>query len=281
MKVRSRRRRAIVAMVVLGVVLVPTLIVLSITAGSQPSAILSSAAEPNGPSLPKSLRSHPRVVIAEAPGSMPVSPDSSAGVQDVSYPGGNPDPPNFNPPSDATIKRELKQLKIAGLGGGSGSYVNPFAHVQNLVPERIDMGVDYSGTGPVVALGSGRVFNTNGGGWPGGVFIGITLDSGPYAGKPYYIAECVKPTVQVGQHVQAGQMIATMYDCGSGIETGWASGTADEALAASLHQQAAGDPGGWSSAAGISFDRLLVAAGAPSGIPQGGGSHGQMPPGYP
>jgi hypothetical protein len=279
MKVRSRRRRAIFAMAVLGIILVPTLILLSITAGQQTSSVLSSAAEPNAGGLPGSLRHHPRVVIAEAPGSMPVSPDSSAGNQNVSYPGGNPDPPNFTPPSDATVKRELKQLNIAGLGG-SGSYTNPFAHIQNLVPERIDMGVDYSGTGPVVALGSGRVFNTNGGGWPGGVFIGITLDSGPYAGKPYFIAECVKPTVQVGQHVQAGQQIADMYDCGSGIETGWASGTADETLAASLHQQAAGDPGGWSSAAGVSFDKVLVAAGAPSGIPQGP-PHGQMPPGYP
>ena len=67
----------------------------------------------------------------------------------------------------------------------------------------------------------------------------------------------------------------------SGIETGWAAGHGDVPLAAALNQQSPGDPGGWTSAAGFSFDKVLVAVGAPSGIPQAGGVHGQMPPGYP
>ena len=166
--------------------------------------------------------------------------------------------------------------------GGDGTYVDPFAHVQGLTPERIDMGVDYAGKGPVVALGSGTVFNTDGPGWPGGAFIGITLDSGPFAGLSYFLAEDVKPTVRVGDHVEAGQQIATMYHGSAGIETGWAAGRGDQPLATALGQQYKhGDPGAWSTAAGVSFDRLLVSTGTPSGIPQGAKVHGKMPPPYP
>ena len=97
---------------------------------------------------------------------------------------------------------------------------------------------------------------------PGGAFIGITLDAGPFAGLSYFVAEDVKPAVRVGDHVRAGQVIAVMYGGPAGIETGWASGRGDEPLAAALGQQnKRGDPGGWSSAAGISFDRVLVSTG--------------------
>jgi hypothetical protein len=144
------------------------------------------------------------------------------------------------------------------------------------------MGVDYAGKGPVVALGSGTVFSTDGPGWPGGGFIGITLDSGPFAGFSYFVAEDVKPAVHVGDHVRAGQEIAVMYRGSAGIETGWASGRGDQPLAAALGQQYMhGDPGSWSSAAGVSFDRVLVSTGTPSGIPQGTKVHGKMPAGYP
>lgn len=220
------------------------------------------------------LKSHPHVVIAEGPGQL--SPSEAA----ASYQYGT-ESSNFQPPSDAQVKRELAQLNVAGLGG-AGSYVNPFAHVRGLSPSRIDMGVDYQGVGPVLALGSGTVFVTQGPGWPGGTFIGITLDSGPYAGRAYFVAEDVRPTVRPGERVQAGQVIGTMYHGSAGIETGWASGRSDEPLAAALGQQnKAGDPGAWSSAAVVSFDRVLVSVGAPSGIPQGVAVHGKMPPGYP
>jgi murein DD-endopeptidase MepM/ murein hydrolase activator NlpD len=230
------------------------------------------------PSPAGTVRPHPRVTIALAPGQAPpegVDPTPGPDPSTTSYPESNP--ASFRPPSDAEIKRELHQLHVTGVGG----YTNPFAHVQGLVPERIDMGVDYAGQGPVVALGSGRVFNTNGAGWPGGSFIGITLDSGPYARLSYFIAEDIVPAVKVGQHVLAGQVIGMMYNGGSGIETGWASGRGDEPLAAALGQQAPGDPGAWTSAAGLSFDRVLVGAGAPSGVPQGSDVHGKMPAGFP
>jgi hypothetical protein len=72
-----------------------------------------------------------------------------------------------------------------------------------------------------------------------------------------------------------------MYDGYPWIETGWASGVGFQTLAASLNQQAPGDPGGWMSAAGASFNRLLVQLGVPSGTTQPGGEHGKMPAGYP
>jgi hypothetical protein len=219
------------------------------------------------------LKPHPRVVIAAAPGQLPPGAQFAfAGSEGTD---------NYQPPSDAEVRRELHDLHVAGLGA-SGDYVNPFAQVKGLTPERIDMGVDYGGVGPVLALGSGTVFNTNGPGWPGGAFIGITLDSGPFAGLSYFVAENVKPAVHVGDHVGAGQPIALMYHGSAGIETGWAAGRGDQPLAAALGQQFRhGDPGAWTSAAGLSFDRVLVAAGAPSGIPQGTKVHGKLPAPYP
>jgi hypothetical protein len=219
------------------------------------------------------LKSHPRVVLAVTPGQLPPGAHFAYGEA--------PEAKDFSPPSDAEVRRELSRLHVAKLSG-SGDYVDPLAQIAGLTPERIDMGVDYQGSGPVLALGSGTVFNTNGPGWPGGAFVGITLDSGPFAGLSYFVAEDVKPTVRVGDHVRAGQEIAVMFRGPAGIETGWASGHGDQPLAAALGQQnKRGDPGGWSSAAGISFDRVLVAAGTPSGIPQGTAVHGQMPAQYP
>lgn len=245
----------------------------SSTASSVPDATATRPAASSDPAAsgPPALRPHPKVVIAAVPGQLP----PGAQFADASTEG-----QQVTAPSDAEVRRELHQLQSAKLGG-SGAYVDPFGHVAGLQPERIDMGVDYQGRGPVVALGSGTVFNVNGGGWPGGVFIGITLDSGPFAGLSYFLAEDVRPAVKVGDHVRAGQVIALMYGGSSGIETGWAAGRGDQPLAAALGQQASGDPGGWTSAAGASFDRVLVSVGTPSGIPQGAKVHGKMPQPYP
>ncbi len=221
------------------------------------------------------LKPHPRVVVALGPGQAP--PPTAETVYATATDG---EGENFQPPSDAQVKAELAQLHTAKLAGSS-AYVDPLSHISGLMPERIDMGVDYAGAGPVLALGDGTVFNTRGAGWPGGTFIGITLANGPYAGLSYFVAEDVKPAVKVGERVRAGQEIGVMYRGAAGIETGWAAGRGDEPLAAALGQQAHGDPGGWTSAAGLSFDRVLVSTGTPSGIPQGTTVHGKMPAQYP
>jgi hypothetical protein len=160
--------------------------------------------------------------------------------------------------------------------------VNPFLHVPTLCPHRIDMGVDYCGTGTVGAIGHAVVYaSSTSAGWPGGGFVGLKLLDGSFAGKFVFLAEHIKPLVKVGQTVNPGQPIAKMYDGFPWIETGWASGVGFQTLAASLNQQAPGDPGGWMSAAGASFNRLLVQLGVPSGTTQPGGEHGKMPSGYP
>ena len=268
------RKRRVWALLLAAAIMV-ALVVLATTGGADPRrpAVREARVNPKAaaePTLPPPLKSHPRVVIAATPDQLPPGAHYVNANEAVS----------FHPPSDAEVKRELHQLNVSKFGG-SGGYVNPFSQIANLKPLRIDMGVDYSGSGPVLAIGSGTVFSNSGPGWPGGGFVGITLDSGSLAGKSYFVAESVRATVKVGEHVQAGQQVANMFNGPSAIETGWATGQGDQPLALTLHQQAPGDPGGWTSAAGLSFDRLLVSVGVPSGIPQGTQVHGRMPAGYP
>jgi hypothetical protein len=145
----------------------------------------------------------------------------------------------------------------------SGSYVNPLAHA-SVTPERIDQGVDYSGSGTLTALGAGRVIATSGGGWPGN-FIEYRLTSGAYSGRYVYYAEGVSPVsgLHDGQSVQPGQPIATMS---GGIEIGWGSGVGTQPLA-----QAPGQPSsqGVATAAGRSFSSLIASLGGPPGKLQG------------
>src|SRR5579884_4258434 len=84
-----------------------------------------------------------------------------------------------------------------------GGYVNPFARAKNLMPQRIDMGVDYDGAGPIDALGNGRVTFAGtgiGGGWTcsssenGGVVY--QLADGLYRGRYVYVTEDIVPTVK-------------------------------------------------------------------------------------
>lgn len=145
-----------------------------------------------------------------------------------------------------------------------GGYVNPLAHA-SLTPERIDQGVDYSGSGTLTALGAGRVtyVATSGTGWPG-AFIEYRLTSGSYAGRYVYYAEGVSPLVRVGQTLQAGQSVARLITgWSSGIEIGWGSGLGTQPLA-----QAEGQSGG-ATPAGRSFSALIASLGGPPGIVEG------------
>lgn len=148
---------------------------------------------------------------------------------------------------------------------GTTGWVNPIG--KGLSPERIDMGVDYGGKGPLFALGSGQVVNTHNSGWPGGTFLTIHLDSGQYI----YYAEDVQPLVSVGQRVSAGQHIANATGGTSGVEIGWAAppGTG-ETMAASLGQQShTGDPGSRTTAFGELMSQVIAKLGGPAGKSQG------------
>jgi peptidoglycan hydrolase-like protein with peptidoglycan-binding domain len=144
----------------------------------------------------------------------------------------------------------------------STGYVNPLAHA-SVTPERIDAGVDYSGTGTLTALGGGRVtyVGTSGTGWPG-AFVEYQLLNGPDAGRYVYYAEGVRPAVSVGQVVQAGQAVAYLIrGWSSGIEIGWGSGVGTQPLAQKLGEYS------FPTAAGESFSALIASLGGPPGIP--------------
>ena len=149
-------------------------------------------------------------------------------------------------------------------------YVNPLGRISNLQPKRIDQGVDYAGSGPLVALGTGTIMVTNEGGWPGGAFIALHLDHGLFAGQVIYYAENITPTVRVGQHVNVGDVVGILHDAYPNLEIGWAGGgLAGGTLGDTLARSNGGAEEGVSSACGVNFNKLLVFLGAPSGIQQG------------
>lgn len=145
-------------------------------------------------------------------------------------------------------------------------------------PARVDMGVDYTGSGPLYALGSGTIVNVRNAGWPGGTFIGLKLDSGEYA----YYAENITPHVNIGQRVNAGDLVGTAVGSSPFIEVGWAAppGTG-ETMAAAAGQAAPGsDPGAHPTAFGVNMSQFIQSLGGPPGIITGPVT-GTLPPNWP
>jgi hypothetical protein len=162
-------------------------------------------------------------------------------------------------------------------------YLNPLRGISGLLPERIDMGVDFGGSGPVHAIGDGVITNATGNssGWPGGGWITYRLTDGPGAGLMVYVAEDVTPDVQVGQAVTSSTVIATMFNGSAGIETGWAM--PDGASAESQLPEAGGISGGgpFPTEIGLNFEDLLVTLGVPASPNRGDSPNGTLPPNYP
>jgi murein DD-endopeptidase MepM/ murein hydrolase activator NlpD len=159
-----------------------------------------------------------------------------------------------------------------------GSYANPLRDVIALVPERIDQGVDYSGFGPIYAVGDGVVLSTVNAGWPGGTFISYRLTDGAAAGLVVYAAEDIDPTVSVGQAVTSGTALGLMYEGPSGIETGWADPSGD---GVSMANDAGQFSGANSTAFGANFSQLQASLGAPPGVLQNDPPTGSLPSGWP
>jgi hypothetical protein len=165
----------------------------------------------------------------------------------------------------------------------AAAYQNPLRAVSDLVLERVDMGVDFGGAGPVYALGDGVITNatSDSSGWPGGGWITYQLTDGPDAGLVVYLAEDVTPTVQVGQKVTSSTVIANMFNGGDGIETGWA--TSDGSTAESQMAAAGGISGGgpFPTMVGLSFDAVLESVGVPAAPNANQAGNGLLPAGYP
>jgi murein DD-endopeptidase MepM/ murein hydrolase activator NlpD len=159
-----------------------------------------------------------------------------------------------------------------------GSYANPLRAIRGLTPERIDMGVDYAGYGPIYAIGDGVVLTTTVPGWPGGTMICYQLTDGPANGLVVYAAEDIAPSVKPGDTVTAGTVLGLMYLGPDGIETGWG----DPAI---IGNALAGDAdqfdGENTTAYGANFSDLLQWLGAPPGVPQNAPPTGRIPSNWP
>lgn len=167
--------------------------------------------------------------------------------------------------ADAHTYQGRGQTSFAGTTGcaaasvSAAGYINPFAHAQVNV-SRIDQGVDYGGTGPIDAIGPGRVVlrSTTDTGWGNGDgWVSYQLTAGTYAGDYVYVAEGITPTVHRDQTIAAGQQIGSFN--GHSIEIGFALGQGDLALAHSVYHEGA------DTAAGRTMNQLLVTLGAPNG----------------
>ncbi len=136
------------------------------------------------------------------------------------------------------LKRAEKQAKTLGIPlqqgtssppvfvPGKGRYVFPFA--QGWTESRTDMGKDYAYThegAPVRALGSGTIVAPIPGEahWEGGNGLVLKLDHAKGLPSPYvFLYEGINPTVQPGQRVKKGQVVAKGGITGS-IETGFSN----------------------------------------------------------
>lgn len=147
-------------------------------------------------------------------------------------------------------------------------YRNPFYKAKVQVG-RVDMGVDYHGTGPICAIGRAKVVGDGGQGWPGGHYLCYRLLRGRHKGKHVYVAEAIRPVVRAGQTVRKGQVVAyftpdSAPGASPGIETGWSSPIINTTLAAEMGQT--GGAHHEYSPAGLAFARFLHRIGAPSPI---------------
>jgi murein DD-endopeptidase MepM/ murein hydrolase activator NlpD len=162
-------------------------------------------------------------------------------------------------------------------------YRNPLRSVSGLIPERVDMGVDFGGAGPVYALGNAVITNAtaSNSGWPGGGWITYRLTSGPASGLMVYFAEDVTPAVQVGQTVTSSTVIGNMFNGSAGVETGWAM--PDGSSAESQLPEAGGVSGGgpFPTMVGLNFETLLRATGVPAAPNAAESGNGTLPSNYP
>ncbi len=159
------------------------------------------------------------------------------------------------------------------LADSASGYVNPLVDAA-VTPKRIDQGVDYAGSGTLLAIGAATVTSiaTSDTGWPG-AFIEYQLLDGPASGCFVFYAEGVTPAegLYVGETVRPGEVIGAIIPAySSGIEIGWGAGDGGETYAAKM--------GEWSpiaeednipTAAGRSFSSLIASLGGPPGRVEG------------
>lgn len=136
----------------------------------------------------------------------------------------------------------------------------------------VDQGIDFTGKGTVLALGTAQVTRVqrSGSGWPGeGAVLVYRLLDGPARGQFVYVSEDfapaagLKPGSIVGKGKPLGQ--ATGSGKAPGIEVGWAGATG-----LPLAPRPAPRPADQQTPQGHSFDNFVQALGGTGGSDTGG-----------
>jgi hypothetical protein len=171
---------------------------------------------------------------------------------------------------------------VVGIIFETGGYVNPLRAIKKLIPERVDQGVDYGGSGPIYAIGDGVVLNTTNAGWPGGAFITYKLLDGRAKGDIVYVAENVKPMVRIGQEVTPATVLGILEPAYPNLETGWAAppGNGESLARAEGQWSAYDDAHNIPTAYGMNFSQLLAALGELPGTAKAKPT-GTLPPSWP
>jgi hypothetical protein len=183
----------------------------------------------------------------------------------------------------ATASHPAHSPSPVSTASAASAYANPLRGVSGLIAERIDMGVDFGGAGPVYALGDAVITNavSDDAGWPGGGWITYRMTSGPAKGLSVYLAEDVTPDAHAGQDVTSHTVIATMFNGGAGIEFGWAEANGRTAESQVAAAGAISGAGPFPSEVGLNFEELLQSLGAPAANNRDETPHGLLPAGYP
>lgn len=182
-------------------------------------------------------------------------------------------------PGSSTLTTRAQGIRTATRAGRCPqvalpvAYLNPLAEAK-VIGERIDQGVDYAGSGSLIAIGGGLITRLERAspGWPG-AFIEYRLSGGPDQGCYVYYAEGVDPvpSLHTGEAIAAGQTLAGLIRYWpTGIELGWGAGVSDKTYAGALGKwNPTADADNVATAAGKSFSTLITTLGGPPGKVEG------------
>jgi len=170
-----------------------------------------------------------------------------------------------------TVDVELASASaVSGSQEPAGTMYNPLMHA-NVTPERIDQGVDYAGTGYLVAIADGVVTESvaNGSGWEGEGYIEYRItQSGFLYGAYVYYAEGVDTVVSVGEQVKGGSRLCNLRSpMPHGIEIGFAAGVGEESYYA--YHDGPYQENNEVTRPGLAFSNLVHALGGPAGKQEG------------
>lgn len=168
------------------------------------------------------------------------------------------------------------QVAIGGSGlpvstpvSTSAHWANPLGHAR-VTAERIDQGVDYAGSGYLVAITDAVVVDVvlNGSGWEGEGWVMYRITHGGQLDGAYvYYAEGVDPVVRKGQVLRPGDKVANLRSyMPHGIEVGFAAGFGEDSYYryhdGNYDETTATRPG-------LAFSNLIHRLGGPAGRIEG------------